>query len=248
MASSFMVVLEDFNEELDAIRALIEASSDPRLARPRARIAGANAAALLLAATFEEFVREMARTYAKAAVEAAQTYNNLPPRLASTAWKRTMENLARIQLNPRNTVFSRESIFSDAFTKFSTVYEFCRGDLSQDVFTDLVHNENNMRPAELNSLFKMSGLSNVCFLASGERPLLDELGIEEHQRNHDKLLERLEDFFERRNQVAHSLNAVRSDSPMTITNDIALLRAFGSSLCSALERCAPHMQPASGIV
>lgn len=53
MATVFSAVLEDYEEELDAIRILVQASADPALGKPRARIAGANAAVLLLAATFE---------------------------------------------------------------------------------------------------------------------------------------------------------------------------------------------------
>ena len=50
----------------------------------------------LLAATFEEFVREMARAYARAVVASSKSIEMLPSRLAHAAWRRTMETL-----NPR---------------------------------------------------------------------------------------------------------------------------------------------------
>ena len=75
MATHFTVILDDFEEELEAIKILVQASADPRLGKPRTRVAGANAAVLLLAATFEEFVRQMARAFARAVVEACEAYD-----------------------------------------------------------------------------------------------------------------------------------------------------------------------------
>nr|WP_277622744.1 HEPN domain-containing protein [Sphingomonas telluris] len=234
------MVVEEFEEELAAISALVNAAADPSLGGPRARVAGANAAILLLAATFEEFVRELARSFARAVVEGCDSYDKLPPRLATVAWRRTMESLARLRLNDRTEVFSRESIFADAQTRFTIAYEFCRGDLTQDIYQELIHNESNMRPQELNSLFNLSGLGNVCGLASAEAELLTELGETEPGQAAPRLVERLEDFFERRNQVAHSLNSMRSSGPEQITADIALLSAFGRSVQKVLEREAPR--------
>src|SRR6185437_6619578 len=124
-------------------------------------------------------------------------------KLASLAWRRTMENLARIQLNSKSEGFSRESIFSSAQMKFSVTYEFCRGDLSQDIYQDLIHNQNNMRPQELNSLFKISGLSNICMVVSDYEDLKLYFGNEDKFVIHQKITEALEDFFDRRNKIAH---------------------------------------------
>jgi hypothetical protein len=52
-----------------------------------------------------------------------------------------MEGLARVHLDPKKEVFSRESVFSDAQTRFAIAYQFCRGDLTQDIYQDLIHNE-----------------------------------------------------------------------------------------------------------
>lgn len=239
MSSTFEVILEDFEEELEAVHALVDASADPKLGRPRARVAGANAAVLLLAATFEEFVREMARAYARAVVQACASYDKLPPKLATVAWKRTMEALARVQLNPKTTVFSRDSIFADAQTRFTVTYEFCRGDLDQDIYGDLIHNENNMRPQEINGLFGLSGLKNVCFVVAEDEALRDFLGESEQGKAHARLTEQIESFFERRNQVAHSINAMRSSGPELIVNDIELMRQFGRALSATLDANAP---------
>src|ERR1700723_2678347 len=132
MASTFTVLFDEFVQELEAILVLVNAAGDSKLGRPRARVAGANAATLLLAATFEEYVRELARAFARAVVESCESYDKLPPRLGPVAWRRTMEALARVGLNPRKEGLSRESLFADVLTRFTVTHQFCSGDLSQD--------------------------------------------------------------------------------------------------------------------
>lgn len=235
MATVFSAVLADYEEELDAIRILVQASADPALGKPRARVAGANAAVLLLAATFEEFIRQLARAYAKAVVDACESYERLPAKLATVAWRRTLEAIARLRLDPQISNFSREGMFADALTRFTTVYEFCKGDLSQDIYQELIHNENNMRPQEINGLFNLSGLKNICMLASSSQDLMNFVNEVEPGKANARVVELIEDFFERRNQIAHSINAMRSSGPDQINKDINFLCSFGKGIVAALE-------------
>jgi len=239
VTSLFLLIFEEFEDELAAIEALVDAAADPNLGRPKARVAGANAAALLLAAAFEEFIRECARAYAKASVESCGSYEDLPPKMAPIAWKRTMENLARVHLNPKKEIFSRESIFADALTRFTVTYEFCKGDITQDIYQDLIHNENSMRPQEINTLFNISALGNACGLASEQEPLLSFFNEINPGKTLIQFVESLDEFFERRNKVAHSLNLMSSSGPSQIKADISLLRAFSRALALALEIKAP---------
>ncbi|MDO8878382.1 MAG: HEPN domain-containing protein [Pseudolabrys sp.] len=239
MSSEFSVIREEFNEELDAIRAVISAFADPQIASPKARVAAINSATLLLAATFEEFVREMARTYARCVVRGSETFEKIPGKIAATAWTRSMEALARLQIDIKEKGASREAIVTDARARFNVVYEFCRGDLTQDIYADLIHNENNMRPQEINRLFKVSDLGNVCLAICNKTPLLDLFVETEQGKTHGHLLDSLEDFFERRNQVAHSIAIMRSSGPDLILKDIELLSNFGWALCETLEAVAP---------
>ena len=233
VSNDFDVITEEFCEDLSTIRSLVDAFSDPQKSAPKPRIAAANSATLLLAATFEEFVREMARTHAKSVVAAAESFAKLPPKLANIAWRRTMEALARLE--PGTNVFAAESKLSDAFSRFSAIYEFCKGDISKDVYGDLIHNENNMRPKQINALFGVSDLKDVCLKSSDKNPLLEFFGETESGKAHGKLLAAMENFFERRNAIAHSLNADRSSGPEEILKDIEMLDAFGRGLCETLK-------------
>jgi RiboL-PSP-HEPN len=235
MASAFEVIVEDFVEDIEAVRSLVLAFADSKYP-PKSRIAAANSATLLVAATFEEFVREMAREFAKAVVIGAPSFDKLPGNLASTAWKRTMDGLARVKFDAQG---KGGDVFGIAQAKFSVIYDFCKGDLSKDIYRELIHNENNMHPTQINSLFKVSGLKDVCERCSHNQSLLDTFGETEAGKAHGKFLAGLNDFFERRNEIAHSLNVGQSNSPEQIQTDIDMLVNFGKALCAILEADAP---------
>jgi RiboL-PSP-HEPN len=238
MGTIFEAIKEDFVGDLDAIRNLITTFSDPTQS-PKIRIAASNSVTLLVAATFEEFVREMAREYARAVVKSTESFEMLPTNLASTAWKRTMDGLGKIKID--NSQRSGTDVIGAAHARFVTIYEFCRGDLSKDIYRELIHNENNMRPMQINSLFKVSGLKDVCTKCSDKQPLLDVFGETEPEKAHGKLLSYMEDFFERRNCIAHALNPGQSSSPEQIATDIDMLESFGKALFQTLDAMAPPL-------
>lgn len=245
MTSIFEIITEEFVEDLEAIRSMVVTFDDPE--RPaKTRIAAANSATLLVAATFEEFIREMARQFARTVVASAGSFDQLPPKLASTAWKRTMEGLSKIRLDEDQTDAGAEHGFGSAQARFTVVYEFCKGDLTKDIYRDLIHNANNMRPSEMNGLFKVSGLSDVCAKVSDKSPMLEVFGESRPGKAHSKLLSELEDFFERRNAVAHALKPGQSDGPAQIINDISLLENFGKALSETLDSYAPKLTGGPG--
>ena len=165
------------------------------------------------------------------------------------AWRRTMETLARIRIDTTTKLWSAEPTISNAQERFTAVYEFCKGDLSKNIYTDLIHNENNMRPGQINSLFKISGLSDVCFETAGKKPLLDNFGEDDAGKAHGRLLKTLEEFFDRRNYIAHSLNTSQSSGQDQVLKDITIFKAFGKSLCETLEKAHSklhHKPPPNG--
>lgn len=234
MADVFEVIVEDFVQDLEAIRLLSSTFSGTNYS-PRVRIAASNSSTLLVAATFEEFIREMARAYARTIVTAASSFEKLPKDLAGTAWRRTMDSLARLKFDGQG---KGGEIFGVAQARFSVIYDFCRGDLSKDIYRDLIHNEMNMRPSQINSLFKISGIKDVCGHCSGKQRMLDAFGETEPGKAHGKLLSSLDDFFERRNEIAHALNAGKSNSVEQLHADIDMLINFGKSLSETLQHFA----------
>jgi hypothetical protein len=235
MGSVFSLIVEDFADELASIELIVNIGSSKEGTR-RARVASINASTLLLAASFEEFVRQIAREHAIQVVRSARSIGDLPQSLLEAAWKRTFSELARGKQTGKGA--QKEGFLSSAKSarpKIDALFAFVEGDLSQDVFSDLIQNENNMRPEQINSLFKLSGLKNTCMVVCDKKMLMDFFGSETKEDTHKTLTSEIEDFFWRRNEIAHSLNSAKSSGPDQIKRDIEMFRAFSIALCKTLE-------------
>lgn len=240
-ASTFEVIRDDFVSELDAIRQLVT-TFDGHGKAAKTRIAAANSATLLLAATFEEFVREMAREHARTVITRTPSFDKLPKKLVSLVWKRSMESLARVRFDVEQS--ARESLMIDTQARFSVVYEFAKGDLTQDIYRDLIYNESNMRPNQLNSMFNVAGLSDICAKVCDKLAMLKFFGEVELGKAHGKLLAALDDFFERRNGIAHALLPGQSSAPEQIITDLDMLQAFSEAMFQTLDNLTS--QPSAG--
>jgi hypothetical protein len=235
VSTVFSVILEDFDAALVPLKEIVH-SGQAAGASARARVASVHATTLLLAATFEEFVREMAKEYAIQVVARASSVADLPDSLLETAWRRTFDRFAR---NKTTASTKREALRISAAQARPTIEALCafiEGDIGQDIFNHLIHNENNMRAGEINSLFKLSGLSNVCREACKQIELKTFFETDDDGKAHGEFLATLETFFERRNEIAHSLTSVRSSAAEVILADLEFLRAFSKSLCGTLEK------------
>ena len=235
MISDFRIITDEFDTELTAMRQLVGTFDVPGQSKAKVRIASANSSTLLLAAMFEEFVREMARAYAKAVVSSTQSINTVPKELLNTAWNRTMKSLASFDVSNKQPVFTKRNEVADPRVQFNVIYEFCTGDLSQNIYDDLIYNEHSMRVGQINSLFKICDLDNVCSRISNNSSLMVYFDESEPNKVHGLLVEGIEDFIRRRNRIAHCLNADTSSGPPMIFRDIGMFEAFANSICETLE-------------
>jgi hypothetical protein len=238
MSSEYALILEEFEEELDAITTIVGTFSTPRSSTPKTRVAAINSTSLLLAATFEEFIREMARSYARHVVRASPSFDLIPSKISRVAWRRSLETLSRMKIGAQDGSSTRDTSLMGAYTKFQSVYNFCRGDVSQDIYEDLIHNENNMRSSEINNLFGIAGLKNICFEMCGCSSLARTLNESDKGKLHSQVVQSIDEFFERRNLIAHSLSIMRSVGPDQISKDINFFRALGFALREVLESCS----------
>ena len=234
MSSVFRPILEEFQAEMDSLSQLLDVVKT-QAASAKARVAFSNGATLLLAATFEEFVRQVAREFAKIVVSKARRREDLPKDLLSAVWRRSLDGLGRQRIADLKSPVELDSFLTDAMSRFSAAHRFCEGDFSQDIFKDLIHNENNMRPAELNSLFRIIGLTDVCTRAATKGGLKDYFGEADDGKIHGSLVSSLNDFIRRRNEISHSLNPSSSSSPEQLIRDVDLLKAISLDLVSVLE-------------
>jgi hypothetical protein len=238
MSTAFEVIAEEFLSELQAISELVEAVQKPG-SSAKARVASVNSATLLLAATFEEFIREMGRQYARELVGRLNDPKKLPRKLTATAWKRTLEQLSRAKIDTGGTPLSVEHISADARASFDSVWEFLSGDLTKDIYRPLIHNENNMRPGEINAVFSVCELSDICTKISGESELKSFFQDDDDGKVHGFLLRSLNDFMEVRNDIAHSL----SNSSSKGVDDFQTALALMAAIAKALANCLPGHLP-----
>jgi len=238
LTTIFSAISDDFLADLTAITELISAAQAPGNSA-RSRIASVNSSTLLLAAIFEEFVRELGRQYARETVSRCVDSSQIPRKLTATAWKRTLEGLARAKIDTGGTPEPMELISRKARSSFEAVCSFLEGDRTQDIYESLIHNENNMRPDQLNAVFSICDLKDVCSKTSMRSDLSRYFDEEDSGKVHGMLLTRLNDFMEKRNYIAHSLNAGSSSVPDNLLDDISFFKALALSLAETLPEHLP---------
>ncbi len=240
MTGSYDLIAEDFLSDIGALSELVSAAHVAGTS-PKTRVASVNSATLLLAATFEEFVREMARQFARDTVTRTADPRKLPKKLTATAWKRTLESLARARIDTGGTPLSLDHIASDSRTKLDAALAFIGGDTTQDIYPVLIHNESNMRPNELNNAFSLCDLKDACLKISDHEILKECFGEEETGKVHGKFILWLNDFMETRNSIAHALNSGRSAGREDFVSWARTFKAIALALAGTLPDHLPAL-------
>jgi len=231
----FSVIVDDFHEALIPLKDIVR-DGQAKKSSMLARVASVNASTLLLAATFEEFIRQMARECVAQAVAKANNIDDLPDDLIDTAWRRTFHVFSRSRkADGTSKKEALRFLAKKAQPSIDALCKFVEGDIKQDIFEHLIHNENNMAPEEINRLFKVGGLPNVCGEACKSIALKAFFKLDDDGKTHGALVSSLNAFFERRNRIAHSLNSKSSSSSDEILRDICMFVAFASDLGNTLE-------------
>ena len=238
MTTTFDVIMGEFLVDLEAISDLVTLVERGG-GSAKSRVASVNSATLLLAATFEEFIREMGRQYARELVSRTQDPKRLPRKLTGTAWKRTLEGLARAKVDTGGTQAPLAHIANGARASFEAICKFIEGDTSQNIYHDLVHNENNMRPDQINAIFKICDLQDICAKISHHELMKIFYAEEDPNKVHGRLIVSLNDFMEKRNAITHALNPGSSVSAGQFLEDADLLKVVGLSLASNLPTHLP---------
>ncbi len=230
----FSIIVEDFDEELKSLRELVEIGT-VKSASAKTRVAAVHATTLMLAAAFAEFVQEMAREYAMQIVHSACNLSDLPDAILETAWKRTFQDLVRSKASGSS---KREWLGLAAKRTRPTIDALCafiEGDITRYCFAHLIRSDRNMRVIEINKLFKVSGLADICSKSCEQTSLREFFQQEDVGKSCSEFHAALEHFVNRRNEVAHSLNATISSAPDVVSRDIEMFRAFSKDLGTTLE-------------
>jgi hypothetical protein len=197
----------------------------------RARIAAANGATLLLAALYEECIRQMVRSVFNFRRSSPKGRAEFPEKLPSAIWRRSLELLARKQFDD----LVRDGSQTDAYLR--NVVTFCiKGDLSADVASAVAHNDNNMRPEEMGKLFNQIGITGIVSKLGESPPIQAYFAVDNPGIAGENTRSALEDFFRRRNEIAHAIQIGASDGPASLAKDVDFFEAVSSGLVHALGR------------
>lgn len=233
MVSEFRLILEEFSSELDALAEMSVGQQESITAR--ARIAAGNAATLLLAAIFEEYIRQQVRIAFKEKVKRVNGPGDFPSNLAIKVWRKTLDASMRTQIGELDGN-SRE-----VEERFATAVAFSiKKDMRAEVSDAVSHNENNMRPDQMAELFKQIGVPSMLSKCCEQVEMSDLVGGNNADDTRLKIIARIEDFFRRRNIVAHAITLGSSSGPAEIAADIELFKALSRAIVRTLEEEFPQ--------
>lgn len=237
--SEFSLNFDDFCSELDALSEVVVGPTEglPSTLSPKARISAGNAATLMLAAIYEEYIRQQVMSAFKEKCSRVNGHGEFPKALAGKVWKKALDSMARTQ-------FSRvEERAREIEENIRNVLNFTlRKDLASDVAKTVAHNVNNMRPQQMAELFKDIGISEIINKSCSEPKLKALIGAPKKAELVSIVTLRVDAFFQRRNDMAHALQAGRSSGPGEILQDIELFRLFGKGLAAALDTEFPALE------
>lgn len=234
MTTDFRATAEEFSQSLGTIGDFVS-SLDSRGQTPSVRVAAVNSAMLLIAATFEEFVREMATLSVRHAVKASKAIADVPTSVLRTSWRRTFRSIADASVPQSTDNKGIMSAVNDAELRTKTLLAFLRGDLTQEIYDGLAENDGAMRVKQINSLFRISDISNVCGLTSQCQLIIDHFKSESADQGSSDLSNFIDEFIDQRNQIAHRLNSATSLAPKDVHEHIDTFCVFANSLCETLE-------------
>jgi len=218
MPTAFELISEDFSGQLSTLRRLIDKAYAPGPSIDAdLRLATSNAAVLLLASTFEEFLRQLIRAYTEHLVTNASTFGDLPDTLRTAIWERALYKLKSAKYGTR--------LFDRPLAELSVrqITTFCLEEKLSVPVSDLIaYNENNTKTVELNSMFKRVGISDYCGIVGRRSELVDFFGAADGNRAHASFTSALDAFYDARNSIAHSIGSHMGSGQSEILRNIDL--------------------------
>jgi hypothetical protein len=230
MRVEYQAILDDFEAEITAIAELADATRIGSQFSSRARISLANSLTLVLASTFEEYVRQLVKAAWSERLKVVDDASKLPPKLRSKLWRSTLERAAR---KPFGDVDSQSWLARD---RLQNLMKFCLdGDLSVPIDDEISHNERNMRPDQISDLFSKIGIRNIFVTGCALEEAIEYFDCQNADQASENLRAALEDFFIRRNNVAHAIVFGSSDGADTIHQDIDICKLTAKALANGAE-------------
>jgi hypothetical protein len=234
MATTFDIIREDFSAELDTIRTLVATSDERDTTSTAVKIASSNASMLLLAASFEEFVRECVREFVVQIVSRAAQFADIPPNVGVAVWERAIYLLRGLRYGSRD--FDR----TQAVTSLTYLQDFCLDETLATPVSDLVaYNQNNLKCKEINDMFRRCGIADYCGALGRLDIFIDFFGSPSADKAHADFMSYLDNFYDSRNEVAHAIGSRKATGSTDIERHLDFFGCLAQAICADLnERAA----------
>ena len=214
---------------------------------PEFRVASIHSSTLMIASLFEVFVRDIATKYAELRIPKYTSIKNVPSKFIMNLLERTNEIIRkdmREQMKEYKKGQKKEHLrLSEYFKKvtefefrINNMFEFLKGDLSKNIYDDLIYNKYNMSAKQLNEIFNICDISGICNKICEKGESTAKLFPPTENKNTNfQFHTDLEIFNSRRNNAAHKIDLSTSASHDEFYHDCEMLIAFARDLSSILE-------------
>ena len=189
---------------------------------------------MLVAATFEDYVRKSAIEFAKCKLNEASKNSYLHPEFKSSI-KVSIKNVIKHQLQKDEmkdeTLSEYEKRMKQQLKELYSLFMVDKGDYNHDISKQVVKTERNLKSKELNRLFRTIGIKGICericYYKNNFQILLNE---DDKKELFKKFIKKLDGFYEERNTIAHSLDSSTTEHPDELMKSIKFFREFGKVL------------------
>jgi hypothetical protein len=231
-ASVFDAIYDEFDVELRAIEFILDeldrAGTNP--GAPRARIAGANGSHLLIAAVYEEFIRQSVKEVFVARVDGGKPIAELGLKIQSAVWRKSMAKLRRYDDDERIGASAQVRSMLNGIVKFCL-----DSSPTADVADIVCYNDNNMSVRQTEELFQTIGVKSVLSKVASIRAVRSAIGSPSKADTETQIKSRLTEFYRKRNKIAHSFVFGSASSVGELKNYISTFRAIGIGLTEVCQ-------------
>lgn len=251
--------LDDFTERLNDIRRIICAlescyRAPGTLTTTRANVDlaavgpttsnNANSMALVfLASSFEEFVREEISECARLL---CSKYPTLPESLRHTVrnayWATTLQRLSFAKsIMTKVTAPTAATPDAAVLTRVRPILEVAQSFVISDDPTRIdaataVHHSNNFRPRVVDEISKRVGIPNLMNRTAEATRIKTFFGVATASAAAKLLVPKLDEFYDRRNEIVHSLTSTTGYGVDYVLDWIALFEAVAESMKEAVTK------------
>ena len=222
----------NFKTDIELVSNTVEKlKNDPS---KNARIAIIHSSILLMAALFEKFIRDIATEYLKVNIPNSRNISAVPTDFKLALWRRTFLSINRGLTKEVMNNNGVSDIIIESELKIKKLFGFLQGNLGFNIYEDLIHNEHNMNESQLNEIFKICGIAEICKEVCEGEQIKKLYSLREKQSNYHHFRTSLDRFIKLRNSVAHDFDFKYSDNAVEFYYNCEMLIAFATDLCSCL--------------